>query len=97
MPTTASYGIAQQLNFTLNGTENLTVDTTGGTPRLALTIGGQTRYASYISGSGSTALLFSYTVQMGDEDADGIVLAAALEMNGGTIKDVVGLDFCSLR
>ncbi len=92
VPTAASYGIGQQLNFTLNGTENLIVDTTGGTPRLALTLNGTTRYASYISGSGSTALLFSYTVQVGDEDADGIVLAAAVDVNGGTIKDAVELD-----
>lgn len=92
VPTAASYGIGQQLNFTLNGTENLTVDTTNGTPRLALTLGGSTQYASYVSGSGTTTLLFRYTVQNGDEDADGVALATAVDVNGGTIKDAVGLD-----
>ena len=42
-----------------------------GDPRLALTVGKQTRYATF-SGWGSAALYFSYTVQAGDRDEDGI-------------------------
>jgi hypothetical protein len=67
----------------------VTVDTSGGTPRIALTVGGSTVYANYASGSGSTALVFSYTVQAGDTDADGIAVGA-LQANGGTLKDTAG-------
>jgi hypothetical protein len=39
----------------------------GGVPQLALDIGGQTRYANYVSGSGSKTLVFEYQIQPGDE------------------------------
>ena len=42
--------------------ENVTVNTTGGTPKLALNDGGT---ATYVSGSGTNALTFSYTVAAG--------------------------------
>jgi hypothetical protein len=41
-----------------------------------LTIGSTTRYATYVSGSGSASLLFRYTVQAGDLDSDGIAVAS---------------------
>ena len=62
-----------------------------GDPRLALTVGQQTRYATF-SGWGSAALYFSYTVQAGDRDEDGIDIAAdALELSGGTITAADGV------
>ena len=67
------------------------VDTTNGTPRVALNVGGSTVYADYVSGSGSTALVFQYTIQAGQADADGISIAAnALQANGGTLRDAAG-------
>jgi hypothetical protein len=65
---------------------------TGGTPRLQLTIGSTTRYATYLSGSGTSTLTFRYTVQAGDLDSDGIAVASPIDLNGGTIKDVPGND-----
>ena len=63
-----------------------------GSPQLAIDVGGETRQATYRSGSASvnaedsTELVFAYTVVAGDEDADGISWAAdALTQNGGTI------------
>ena len=61
-----------------------------GRPRLALTVGSQTRYANLSSLVTSLAaqpfMLFSYTVQASDSDTDGISISAnALELNGGTI------------
>ena len=57
-----------------------------GTPRLALIVGTVTRYAEYVSGSGTKTLRFHYTVQQADSDTDGVeVNANALELNGGTI------------
>ena len=56
-----------------------------GEPRVALTIGTQTRPATS-SGWGSNSLYFSYTVQEEDRDEDGISIAAnALVLSGGTI------------
>ncbi|WP_166642919.1 MBG domain-containing protein, partial [Sunxiuqinia elliptica] len=89
VPANATYVAGQDLDFTINFDEAVTVNTTGGTPQIALTIGATTRQASYQSGSGSSALAFSYTVQAGDLDTDGIAVGS-LAVNGGTIKDVAG-------
>ena len=59
VPADATYKLGDTLTFTLNTDENVTVDTTGGTPQLALTIGSTTVQANYASGSGSKALVFS--------------------------------------
>ena len=65
---------------------DLPVDVVG-RPQLALTIGSQTRLASYWEGSGSGLLWFRYTVQSSDVDTDGVTVRAnALSLNGGTIK-----------
>ena len=61
--------------------------TVTGEPRVALTVGSETRQATYFSGSGSNLSLFRYTVQAGDWDTDGVSIAAnALSLNGGSIK-----------
>ncbi|MBN2322666.1 MAG: VWA domain-containing protein [Spirochaetes bacterium] len=72
--------------------ENVTVDTTGGTPRLKLETGTPDRYAEYEQDeSGLNTLVFRYTVQAGDTSADlDYTGTDALEPNGGTIKDGVG-------
>ncbi len=86
VPANATYATGQNLDFTVNTNENITVNTGGGTPRIALTVGATTRYADYLSGGGTSALLFRYTVQAGDNDADGIAVGA-LDPNGGTLRD----------
>ena len=63
------------------------VDVTG-SPRIALTVGSNTRYATYNSGTGTANLKFRYTVVAADVDSDGISIAAnALGLNSGTIQD----------
>jgi hypothetical protein len=60
---------------------------------LALTVGSASRYANYVSGSGSTTLVFRYTPQSGDTDSDGIAFAStSVDLNGGTIRDQVSWD-----
>ncbi|MYE24711.1 MAG: autotransporter outer membrane beta-barrel domain-containing protein [Gammaproteobacteria bacterium] len=67
--------------------------TVTGAPRLALQIGDMERNASFAGGSGGPSLLFSYTVQSGDFDDDGISANAnALSLNGGSIQDANGLN-----
>lgn len=81
---------ATALNFTVTTSKTVTVDTTGGVPRLILNVGGLTRYATYASGSGTTALTFTYTAQPGDLDLDGITVSSPLDLNGGAVTDTSG-------
>lgn len=84
------YHTGQSLDFTVNYDENVTVNTFGGTPSLPVIIGAITQQATYVSGSGSTALLFRYTVQHGDMDMDGISAGSVLQANSGSIVDAAG-------
>jgi hypothetical protein len=86
VPTAGTYAIGDDLNFTVNWDEAVTVT---GTPALNLDIGGSSRQANYASGSGTAALVFTYTVQEGDEDTDGIAVSS-LTLDGGTLQDSSG-------
>lgn len=83
VPANGAYKLGANLDFTVNFSITETVT---GTPQLALTIGSTTRYAQYLSGSGTPALVFRYTVANTDLDGDGITIGA-LSTNGGTIKN----------
>ena len=62
--------------------------TVTGNPTLSLNIGGTTRSATYVSGSGTTELHFTYTIGNQLADTDGISIDAnALSLNGGFIND----------
>ncbi|TAN47558.1 MAG: hypothetical protein EPN21_17215, partial [Methylococcaceae bacterium] len=100
-PTVSSIAITSATglqNSTLNAGDVVSVTVTmseattvTGTPQLALSIGGATVQASYAAGSGSTALVFQYTIQANQTDANGISIAAnALALNGGALKDAAG-------
>lgn len=89
VPANAWYVAGQNLDFTVNFSESVTVVTTGGTPRIALTVGTTTVYADYVSGSGTSALVFRYTVQANDLDTNGITVGN-LSLNGGTLADAAG-------
>ncbi len=79
------------VHVTVTMSENTNVDTSGGTPRIALNVGGSTDYARYASGSGTTNLVFDYTVQPGDTDKDGISISKnSLQQNGGSLTDTAG-------
>ncbi|MGL6646043.1 cadherin domain-containing protein, partial [Aeromonas caviae] len=79
------------VSVTVTMDEATVVDTTGGTPRVALNVGGSTVYADYVSGNGTASLLFQYTILAGQNDANGISLDAnALQANGGTLRDAAG-------
>ncbi len=91
VPASDIYTAGENLDFTVTFNENITVNTGGGTPRIALTIGSTTVYATYVSGSGTSALVFRYTVQTGDFDSNGIAVGA-LQTNGGTLRDAASND-----
>ena len=78
-----TYGLGETVEVVVEFDRAVTAT---GTPQVALTIGTQTRHATF-SGWGSQSLFFDYTVQEADRDEDGIGIAAnALLLNGGTIK-----------
>jgi hypothetical protein len=79
------------LSATVTFTEAVTVVTTAGSPTLALVIGSSTVQATYVSGSGTNALVFSTTLVGGQTDTDGVAIALnALTLNGATLKDAAG-------
>lgn len=92
VPANGFYGAGDPLAFTVNFSEPVLVT---GTPSLSVIIGAQTRQASYVGGSGTSALTFSYTVQPGEVDMDGISLVATIQLNGGTIQNT-GLEAADL-
>ena len=88
---TADDGPGTVVPLTVNFSEAVTVNTSGGVPTLTLSNGAT---ASYVSGSGTNALVFNYTVGAtgsGQDAADlATAAASALTLNGGTIKDAAG-------
>ncbi|MAZ48372.1 MAG: hypothetical protein CME65_07405 [Halobacteriovoraceae bacterium] len=85
-PSDDTYIETENLDFVANISE--AVDVTG-TPRLQITIGATTKYADYISGTGTSALTFRYVVEAGIDDSDGITLVSPLDLNGGTIQNAL--------
>lgn len=86
VPANGTYTSGQTLSFTVNFDKAVSVDASGGTPSLTLTVGSTTRHATYMSGSGSQYLQFQYQVMTDDIDSDGIVVRY-LSLNGGTIRN----------
>ncbi len=83
----STYAIGDMVSATATFSAAVDVDASGGTPQLELDVGGSARQAAYASGTGTTALVFSYTVAEGDADTDGIAIGAdKLTLNGGTIQ-----------
>lgn len=74
--------------------EPVDINTTGGAPRIKLTIGGDERTAAYVDrvpGDAPDVLKFSYTVLSGDNAPAGVAIPASpLVLNGASITDVSG-------
>ncbi len=77
----------ETVQVTLAFSEEVNVDTTDGTPSIGIQLGGTLDHnASYASGSGTTKLVFSYT--LADDDgrhSSMFVPGDSLTLNGGTI------------
>ena len=92
-----AYGDGDTIEVALRFDRAVTVDTAGGTPLVALTVGASRREARYLAdtdtllpdGTGSRQLVFGYDVQSTDADGDGVDLVAdSLMLNGGRIVAV---------
>ncbi|MBB3409977.1 outer membrane autotransporter protein [Rhizobium sp. BK316] len=86
-PANGYYGNGDSLTFAVQFSESVIVS---GTPYVSVIVGSQSRQASYLSGSGTSSLLFRYALQSGDMDMDGVTLGAAMSLNGGTIENAGG-------
>ena len=85
-----TYGPGETITLTVTFDKAVTVDTTGGMPRIQFRLGPPRtdRWAEYSGGSGNTALTFTYEVQSGDMDSNGIWLPKnKLHLRSGTIAD----------
>lgn len=79
-----TYTAGDVIAATVTWSENAIV---AGIPRIPIQ-GLTSKFFTFASGSGTTSLVFNYTVVSGDADADGISINAnTLELNGGTIRD----------
>lgn len=87
VPASDTYVESENLNFTVNFSKPVDVV---GSPALRLTVGASVVDATYVSGTGTSDLLFRYVVQDGDEDGDGVAVNA-LELQGGGITSNGGL------
>ena len=74
-----TYGLEEDIEVTVTfaGVVHVTGD-----PILQLSIGGNTRAATFTTGSGTRTLRFRYTVQAGDLDQDGISIASGALRDG---------------
>lgn len=90
VPDDGAYAIGDEISLTVNFALPVTIT---GAPSLPLTIGSSTRTAS-LKGSviAATTATFSYTVEEGDLDFDGLVLGSSIELNGGSIRDEFSTD-----
>ncbi|PZX55697.1 hypothetical protein LV85_00922, partial [Algoriphagus chordae] len=89
VPANGTYSATQNLDFTVNYSEPVIIS---GVPSFELTLGSTVYEAEYVSGSGSSALLFRYTVQQGDLDTDGISVGAIITLKGGSIQNSSTVD-----
>ncbi|WP_421976653.1 MBG domain-containing protein [Roseivirga seohaensis] len=90
VPDDGTYAIGDEMSFIVNFALPVTI---AGSPSLPLTVGSSTVTAS-LKGSvnDATSAIFSYIVEEGDLDEDGIELGTSIELNGGTIVDGFGTD-----
>ena len=77
----------EAVQVTLTFSEEVNVDTTGGTPSIGIQLSGTLDHnASYANGSGTTKLVFSYTLADDDGSHSSMLVPGdSLTLNGGTI------------
>ncbi len=90
VPVNRTYIKDRNLDFTVNYDQDVIVTET---PSIIVTLNtGGEKIAGYVSGSGTSALVFRYTVVSGDYDNDGVSVGTSISLNGGTIKNTSNVD-----
>ena len=82
------YSTGSIIDLQVKFSEPVLVDSSAGTPRIALNTLPVNRFADYLSGSTTDTLTFRYTVELGDTSTKLEVPSInALSLNGGTLRD----------
>lgn len=89
-PASGIYTTGQNLDFAVTFSDPVNVSVSGGAPYLALAFGSSSPEAAYLSGSGTRALTFQYTIQAGDSSPLGVGATALLGIGAGGIVDGFG-------
>ena len=84
-----AYAPGETIQVSLTLTEAVTVDTTGGAPRLKLELAPnyEVKWANYAGGTGTATLTFDYRVMEPDRSTWGVAVPrGGLDLNGGSIR-----------
>lgn len=93
-PPAGTYHPGDTLTFTFACSVPYGGLTVSGTPRVAVTIGGATKYATFTAVA-NDEMTFQYAVVNGDDAGHGIAVADTIDANGATLSDRTGLP-CAL-
>ena len=88
--TPRGYVVGEEIRVRIRYNEPVEVTQASDPPSVWLKIGNEVRRAWYVSGSGTADLVFTYTVQSGDVDSDGVSLCSDTSLNttcGGITKN----------
>jgi hypothetical protein len=89
-----AYTTSGTVTITLTANVNATVVTTNGTPYIELYIGSSVQHATYASGTGTTSLVFTYTVGSGDVATPrAFSIGSQIFLAGGTIQNASAVNF----
>jgi hypothetical protein len=89
-PPDGTYGIGETLQFAVAYCGNVTVLTNAGAPSLSLQIGDSLVEATYEGGDLTDQLIFTYTIQSGDNGT--LIMPEAISLNGSAIQDSGGYE-----
>ena len=85
-----TYGRGDPIDISVTLSEPVWVTATDDAQlRLVIDVGGRSRSALFVGGSGTATLKFRYTVQAGDSDTDGVSIGPDA-LVGGVIEDAAG-------
>ncbi|WP_420387538.1 Calx-beta domain-containing protein [Roseivirga sp.] len=91
-PDAKTYTLGQTLDFVIHFNEAVNIDPgTSDLAALNISVGELARKAIYSGGNGTSALTFSYTVQAGESDLDGVGIVD-FTLGDGNITDIIGND-----
>lgn len=81
------YSVGDSLPLVATFNQEVTVETSGGTPTIDVSIDENTREFSYTEGSGTDDLTFEYTLVEDDAAFETVEVASDIQLNGGSIID----------
>ena len=84
--TKTKYKLGENFDIVAVYNEAITVNTTGGTPRITFKVGETNTSATYVSGSGTNKLTFRYAVNASHDGAPNTI-TSPIQLQSGTIKD----------